>query len=400
MRGRNILAAHRLEIEHVDRLLGRFDEFVGAHGRPHQRIGKFASWRKTFPGEGPARREQRTWPGIRETCVGWQHDQRTMARRTSLRAVVRAGQLFRLAWTRHPVHPTHRRSPQTIAQPSPRGFPMPTAAEKRATFRKLHSEGCFVIPNPWDVGSARYLQGLGFKALATTSSGFAFTQGFPDGAVSRATMLAHFRELAAATDVPLNADFEGGFADAPEGVAESLKLCVETGVAGLSIEDSTSDPAIPLYDFELALSRVRAARAAIDAAGGDVVFTARSEGFIRGRPDLDETVRRLKAFAAAGADCLYAPGIRTREQIAAVVKAVAPKPVNFLMSSATDLTVNDLASLGVRRISLGGTLARVAWTAVIRAARDIATAGKFDSLAGSIANAELNGFFSDDMKKR
>jgi 2-methylisocitrate lyase-like PEP mutase family enzyme len=213
-------------------------------------------------------------------------------------------------------------------------------------------------------------------------------------------MLAHFREIAAAADVPVNADFEGGFADAPEGVAESVTLCVDTGVAGLSIEDSTPDPAIPLYDFELALARVRAARAAIDRAGGDVVFTARSEGFIRGRPDLDETVRRLQAFAAAGADCLYAPGIRTREHIAAVVKAVAPKPVNFLMSSATELTVNDLASLGVRRISLGGTLARVAWTAVTRAARDIATAGKFDSLAGSIANAELNRFFSDDMKKR
>ncbi|TMJ99870.1 MAG: isocitrate lyase/phosphoenolpyruvate mutase family protein, partial [Alphaproteobacteria bacterium] len=231
---------------------------------------------------------------------------------------------------------------------------MATAAEKRATFRKLHSEGCFVIPNPWDVGSARYLQGLGFKALASTSAGFAFAQGLPDGAVSRATMLAHLREIAAATDVPVNADFEGGYADAPEGVAESVKLCIETGVAGLSIEDSTSDPAVPLYDFELALSRVRAARAAIDAAGGDVVFTARSEGFIRGRPDLDETVRRLKAFAAAGADCLYAPGIKTREEIAAVVKAVAPKPVNFLMSIATNLTVKDLAGLGVRRISLGG----------------------------------------------
>jgi 2-methylisocitrate lyase-like PEP mutase family enzyme len=277
---------------------------------------------------------------------------------------------------------------------------MPSPAEKRATFRKLHAQGCFVIPNPWDVGSARYLQGLGFEALATTSAGFAFTQGLADGAVPRAMMLAHFREIAAATDVPLNADFEGGFADAPEGVAESVKLCVETGVAGLSIEDSTSDPAVPLYDFELALARVRAARAAVDAAGGEVVFTARSEGFIRGRPDLEETVRRLKAFAAAGADCLYAPGIKTREQIAAVVKAVAPKPVNFLMSTATELTVNDLASLGVRRISLGGTLARVAWTAVTRAAREIAATGKFDSLAGTIANPELNAFFREDVKKR
>ena len=277
---------------------------------------------------------------------------------------------------------------------------MPSSAEKRATFRKLHAQGCFVIPNPWDVGSARYLQGLGFKALATTSAGFAFTQGLADGAVPRATMLAHFRELAAATDVPLNADLEGGFADAPEGVAESVKLCVETGVAGLSIEDSTSDPGVPLYDFDLALARVRAARGAIDAVGGEVVFTARSEGFIRGRPDLEETVRRLKAFAAAGADCLYAPGIKTRDQIAAVVKAVAPKPVNFLMSTATELTVNDLAALGVRRISLGGTLARVAWTAVARAARDIAATGKFDSLAGTISNPELNAFFREDVKQR
>jgi 2-methylisocitrate lyase-like PEP mutase family enzyme len=277
---------------------------------------------------------------------------------------------------------------------------MPSPAEKRATFRKLHAQGCFVIPNPWDVGSARYLQGLGFKALASTSAGFAFTQGLADGAVPRAMMLAHFREIAAVTDVPLNADFEGGFADAPEGVAESVKLCVETGVAGLSIEDSTSDPAVPLYDFELALARVRAARAAIDAAGGDVMFTARSEGFIRGRPDLEETMRRLKAFAAAGADCLYAPGIKTRDEIAAVVKAVAPKPVNFLMSAATELTVNDLALLGVRRISLGGTLARVAWTAVIRVARDIAENGKFDSLAGTMSNPELNAFFREDVKKR
>jgi 2-methylisocitrate lyase-like PEP mutase family enzyme len=277
---------------------------------------------------------------------------------------------------------------------------MPTVAEKRAVYRQLHQTGCFVIPNPWDVGTARYLQGLGFKALASTSAGFAFTLGLPDGGVSRDTMLAHFREIASATDVPVNADFEGGYADAPEGVAESVRLCIETGVAGLSIEDSTSDPAIPLYDFDLALARVRAARAAIDKAGGDVVFTARSEGFIRGRPDLAETIRRLKAFTDAGADCLYAPGIKTREEIAAVVKAVAPKPVNFLMAAATDLTVNDLASLGVRRISLGGTLARVAWTALTRAAREIANEGKFASLAGTMANAELNAFFRDDMKKR
>jgi 2-methylisocitrate lyase-like PEP mutase family enzyme len=276
---------------------------------------------------------------------------------------------------------------------------MPTVAEKRRIFRQLHEAGCFVMPNPWDVGSARYLQHLGFKALASTSAGYAFAQGYADGAVPRDVMLTHLAELVAATDLPVNADFEGGYADAPEGVAESVRLAVETGVAGLSIEDSTSDPAVPLYDFDLALARVRAARAAIDKAGGEVVFTARSEGFIRGRPDLDETIRRLKAFAAAGADCLYAPGIRTREQIGAVVQAVAPKPVNLLVSTAA-LTVADIAALGVRRISVGGTLARVAWSAVIRSAREIAEAGKFDSFTGTISNADLNAFFRDDAGRR
>ena len=275
---------------------------------------------------------------------------------------------------------------------------MPTIAEKRAAFHQLHQAGCFVIPNPWDVGTTRYLQGLGFKALATTSAGFAFAQGLPDGGVSRAAMLAHIAEIAAATGLPVNADFEGGYADAPEGVAESVRLCVATGVAGLSIEDSTSDPAIPLYDFDVALARVRAARAAI--AETNVLFTARSEGFIRGRPDLAETIRRLRAFAEAGADCLYAPGIKTREEITAVVQAVAPKPVNFLMSAATSFTVQDLAAIGVRRISVGGTLARVAWNAFIRSARDIAEQGKFDSFNGVVPNAELNAFFRDDQARR
>ena len=277
---------------------------------------------------------------------------------------------------------------------------MPTPAEKRATFHKLHAQGCFVIPNPWDVGSARYLQGLGFKALATTSAGFAFTQGLADGAVPRAMMLAHFREIAAVTDVPLNADFEGGFADAPEGVAESVKLCVETGVAGLSIEDSTGDKDKPLYERSLAIERIKAARNAIDADNSGVLLTGRCAGFLVGQADLAMVIDRLQAYAAAGADCLYAPGIKTRDEIAAVVKAVAPKPVNFLMSAATELTVNDLAGLGVRRISLGGTLARVAWTAVIRVARDIAENGKFDSLAGTMSNPELNAFFREDVKKR
>jgi 2-methylisocitrate lyase-like PEP mutase family enzyme len=277
---------------------------------------------------------------------------------------------------------------------------MPTVADKRRTFRKLHEAGCFVIPNPWNVGTARYFQHLGFKALATTSSGFAHAQGFADGAVPREPMLEHLREIVAAAEVPVNADFEGGYADDPEGVAESVRLCIATGVAGLSIEDSTGDPAKPLYDFDLALARVRAARAAIDKAGGDVVFTARTEGFVRGRPDLEETIRRLKAFADAGADCLYSPGIKTREEIAATVKAVAPKPVNLLMSSSIGFTVTDIAELGVRRISVGGTLARVAWNAVMHAAREIAERGKFDSFAGVVGNAELNGFFGEDAKKR
>ena len=274
---------------------------------------------------------------------------------------------------------------------------MPTIADKRRAFRKLHESGCFVIPNPWDVGSARYLQGLGFKALATTSAGFAFSKGFADGAFSRDVALDHCRELAEATEVPLNVDYEGGYADDPAGVAESVRLCVETGIAGLSIEDSTGDPAEPLYDFDLALARVKAARAAIDQAGGDVVFTARTEGFIRGRPDLNETLRRLKAFAAAGADCLYAPGIKTREEIAAVV--AVGKPVNFLMM-ATNFSVADLAAMGVRRISTGGTLARTAWTGFIRAAREIAEHGTFKSFDGTVPNAELNAFFRDDRKAR
>jgi len=270
-------------------------------------------------------------------------------------------------------------------------------AEKRRVFRKLHESGCFVIPNPWNVGTARYLQSQGFRALATTSSGFAHAQGYADGAVPLDLVLAHVGEIAAAADVPVNADFEGGYAHNPEGVAENVRRAVATGVAGISIEDATGDNASPLYDFDLALARVRAACAAV---GGDVVLTARSEGFIVGRPDLDETNRRLKAYADAGADCLYAPGIKTPEQISAVVRAVAPKPVNFLMSTATDLTVDDLARLGVRRISLGGTLARVAWTAVFRAVREIATEGKFEALAGTLPNAELNNFFRKDAKAR
>ena len=276
----------------------------------------------------------------------------------------------------------------------------PSTSDKRHTFHKLHESGCFVIPNPWNVGTARYLQGLGFKALATTSSGHAHSQGYPDGDQSLQDVLDHFHELVRATDVPLNADFENGFADDPKAVAENVTRCIETGVAGLSIEDSTGNKDNPLYDFDLAVARVKAARAAIDKAGGDAVFTARTEGFIAGRPDLAETVRRVKAFVAAGADCLYAPGIKTREQIEAVVKAAAPKAVNFLNSGSFGLTVSDLSGMGVRRISVGGSLARVAMAAFIKTAKQIANEGKFDGFADLITNQELNAFFAADLKQR
>jgi 2-methylisocitrate lyase-like PEP mutase family enzyme len=276
----------------------------------------------------------------------------------------------------------------------------PSTADKRRTFHELHKSGCFVIPNPWNVGSARYLQGLGFKALATTSSGHAHAQGFADGDQSMDDVLAHYRELAAATDIPLNADFENGFAHDPDEVAANVTRCIATGVAGLSIEDYHGDDsrAEPLYNFDLALARVKAARAAIDKAGGDVVFTARTEGFIKNRPDIDETIRRLKAFADAGADCLYSPGIKTREHIEATVKAVGPKAINFLNSGAFGFTVNDLAGMGVRRISVGGSLARVAMHAFIKTATEIAKDGKFDGFANLISNAELNTFFRQDRK--
>ncbi len=240
---------------------------------------------------------------------------------------------------------------------------MDTITEKRAAFRSLHESGCFAIPNPWDIGSARYLQHLGFKAIATTSAGFAFARGLPDNGVPRDIVLAHIRELVDATDIPVNADFENGFADEPNDIAENVKLCVETGVAGLSIEDSTGDKAKPLYDLDYAVARIKAARAAIDKSGADIILVGRAECFLVGRPEIEEVKRRLKAYAEAGADCLYAPGIRTREDIAAVVRAVAPKPVNALIGGPVGLTINDVAALGVRRISVGGALARAAWGA-------------------------------------
>ena len=236
-----------------------------------------------------------------------------------------------------------------------------------ADFRALHESGCFVLPNPWDVGSAVYLQHLGFKALATTSAGFAFTQGLPDSvsAVPRDMMLAHIREVVEATPLPVNADFQTGYADEPEGVAANVALCIATGVAGLSIEDATGDSAQPLYELDLAIERIRAARAAIDASGIPVVLTARCEAWLVGQPDpLRVSLERLTKFAEAGADCLYAPGVREPDEIAAIVKAVSPKPVNVLVSAPNPaLSVSRLADLGVRRISVGSALARVAWGA-------------------------------------
>jgi 2-methylisocitrate lyase-like PEP mutase family enzyme len=265
-------------------------------------------------------------------------------------------------------------------------------AEKRADFRALHEQGCFVIPNPWDVGSARYLQGLGFKALATTSSGLAWSLAHADNTVSRDMILAHLRDMVAATDVPINADFESGYATDAEGVAQSVRLAVETGVAGLSIEDSTGDAANPLYSVDVAVARLQAARRAIDAAGGDTLLVGRAENFLVGRADLDDTIARLKAYSQAGADCLYAPGISTREQIAAVVAAVAPKPVNLLVGSVSELTLQEIAGLGVRRVSVGGALARSAWGGFMRAAESLAQ-GRFDGFATAASGQQLNAFF-------
>jgi 2-methylisocitrate lyase-like PEP mutase family enzyme len=262
-------------------------------------------------------------------------------------------------------------------------------ADRRRRFHELHRRGCFVIPNPWDPGSARYLQALGFQALATTSSGFAWSQGRADGTVSREAALAHLRAMVEATDLPVNADFQGGFAHEPEGVAESVRLAVETGVAGLSIEDSTGDTATPLYDLDLAVARMRAARRAIDRTGGDTLLVGRAECFLVGRPDIDETISRLQAYASAGADCLYAPGIRMPEHIRRLVESVAPKPVNLLVGYAGALSVADVAALGVRRISVGGALARAAWGGFMRAARLLAQEGRFDGLADAAPHDTL-----------
>lgn len=268
-----------------------------------------------------------------------------------------------------------------------------SVAQKRKDFFKLHESGCFVLPNPFDVGSARMLQSLGYKALASTSAGYAWTTGRSDYGLKLDELLDHLTALSAATDLPVNADFESGFADDPAGVAENVRKCAATGVAGLSVENRSSDPKQPLYEFSLSVDRIRAARAALDDDESGVLLVARCEGFLTGEADLNMTIKRLVAFAEAGADCLYAPGIRTPEQISAVVKAVAPKPVNVLVVSP-DFKVAELAELGVRRISLGGQLAAAAWGGFMRAAQEIVEKGTFAELKNSYSGRELTKVFA------
>jgi 2-methylisocitrate lyase-like PEP mutase family enzyme len=273
---------------------------------------------------------------------------------------------------------------------------------RRRAFRALHERGCFVIPNPWDVGSARYLEHLGFPALATTSAGFAFSQGLPDSGdevvISRDRSLAHIAEITAAIDLPVNADFMSGYGLEPEDVAESVSRCVATGVAGLSIEDATGDALTPLYDLPEAVERVRAAREAIDESGGDVLLTARAECYHVGHPDpFRESIRRLQAYAAAGADVLFAPGVQKPEEIEALVAAVAPRPLNLLVVRDIGLRVEEIAALGVRRISVGGALALAAWTGFIRAAQTLRSEGSFAGLASLVPYADINGLFDANL---
>jgi 2-methylisocitrate lyase-like PEP mutase family enzyme len=267
-----------------------------------------------------------------------------------------------------------------------------TIADKRANFRKLHEAGCFVLPNPFDVGSAKALQHLGFKAIASTSAGFAWTIGKADNRVSVDEVCAHLAAISAAVDVPVNADFEGGFAHDPEGVAANVARAVTTGLAGLSIEDSTGDTAKPLYERDLAIERIKAARNAIDADNSGVLLTGRCEAFLWGQPDLKLVIDRLLAYSEAGADCLYAPGIKTGEDIAAIVKAVHPKPVNLLIGSS-GLSLAQAADLGVRRISVGGSLARAAWGGFMKAAKEMAEKGTFTELASGYPGGDLNKMF-------
>jgi 2-methylisocitrate lyase-like PEP mutase family enzyme len=271
-------------------------------------------------------------------------------------------------------------------------MPRPSIADKRRRFHALHASGCFLIPNPWDRGSALMLQGMGFQALASTSSGFAWSIGQADNHIEREQALEHLAALVAATEVPINADFENGFGATPAAVAGSVALAAATGVAGLSIEDSSGDAAQPLFSVDEARQRVQAARRAIDAAGGDTLLVGRAEGLLWGRPDLDEIIARLRAYADAGADCLYAPGLRDPAQIRRVVDAVAPRPLNLLVGWSSELTLDSIAALGVRRVSVGGALARAAWGGFLRAAR-VLQQGRFDGFAEAAPGGELNAFF-------
>src|SRR5713101_2428907 len=268
---------------------------------------------------------------------------------------------------------------------------MPSIEEKRREIRRLHESGCFAIPNPWDIGTAKYLQHLGFKAIATTSAGFAFSRGLSDGAVKRDDMLAHIRELVEATDIPVNADYENGYADDPDDVAESVRLCAATGVAGLSIEDATDRKESRIYDVDLAVERIKAAREAIGRSG--VLLVGRAEGFLVGREKIDQVIKRLVAYSEAGADCLYAPGFKDRDSNKAIVEAVAPKPVNVLIGGPGGLTMRDATELGARRVSVGGAFARAGWGGFIRSAKELIEKGTFDELAKAASYAELQELF-------
>jgi 2-methylisocitrate lyase-like PEP mutase family enzyme len=268
---------------------------------------------------------------------------------------------------------------------------MPTIAERRTTFRQLHKKGCFALPNPWDVGTAKYLQHLGFKAIATTSAGFAFSRGLSDGAVKRDDMITHIRELVEAVDIPVNADFENGYADDPNWVAENARLCAETGVAGLSIEDATDRKESRIYDVNLAMERIHAVRETLHGTG--VLLVGRAEGFLVGRENLDQVIERLVKYSEAGAECLYAPGFKDRDSNKAIVEAVAPKPVNVLIGGPGGLTMRDAASLGARRVSVGGAFARAAWGGFSRSAKELIEQGTFDELRNAASYDELQKLF-------
>lgn len=271
---------------------------------------------------------------------------------------------------------------------------MKSIQEKRDEFRKLHESGCFALPNPWDIGTAKYLQRLGFKAIATTSAGFAFSRGLSDGSVKRDDMLAHIRELVEATDVPVNADFENGYADEPNWCAENARLCAETGVSGLSIEDAADRKESPIYDVNLAVERIHAVREALH--GTEVLLVGRAEGFLVGREKLDQVITRLIAYSEAGAECLYAPGFKDRESNKTIVEAVAPKPVNVLIGGPGGLTMRDAAELGARRVSVGGAFARAAWGGFIRSAKELLEQGAFEELKHAAAYDELQTLFRQD----